>query len=253
MKLAALYTIFNGLELLEGSIAQIASEVDLIVIGYQTISNTGIESKEVQTFVRRFENSPKIKLVKFKPDLKLNTKENERRKHQKMLNAAKKEGCTHFILSACDHYYVKEDFRKAKEAVKTSDVDVSFSYMATYYKKANWRLFPSENYCMPFICKIQDSTRFISAVNYPVVTDPSVRVAPFKTSLVFPANELIMHHFSMLRIDVESKFRNAASSVNWSEEKIQGFIREFNNARPGMPVKYFQGRKIYEVKNLFNL
>ena len=40
MKLAALYTIFDGLELLKDSIKQIENDVDVVIIGWQKVSNT---------------------------------------------------------------------------------------------------------------------------------------------------------------------------------------------------------------------
>ncbi len=43
MKLAAIYNVWDGVELLKHSIASIKQDVDLIIIVYQDISNFGEE------------------------------------------------------------------------------------------------------------------------------------------------------------------------------------------------------------------
>ena len=114
MKLAALYLVYNGLELLEGSINQINNDTDTIIIGWQSVSHHGEKSEEVEPFVKQLKRKyKKVILYEFKPKGG-NAKAEERRKINDMIKLAQKEGCTHFFMSATDHYYVTEQFKAAK-------------------------------------------------------------------------------------------------------------------------------------------
>lgn len=250
MKLALLYTYFNGYEELDESISAMHGMFDEIIICFQDCSNKGeinpmVES-EVRSIARKFDN---VWHVNWEPDLKKNTKQNERDKHDFMIKHAKAMNATHFVISACDHIYTKEHFDIAINKMIAEDLDVCFTQMYTYYKNKNWRLEPIEDYYMPFIHKLYPHTT-ISTNAYPVLVDPSVKVNTCKKFHVFKPDECIMHHYSMVRTDIENKFRNAAASVNWSEEKIETFISEYQNAKVGDKITYFKGREIVEENGL---
>jgi hypothetical protein len=256
MKLAACYTIFNGLELLNDSIAQIIDCVDEIIICWQKNSNKGNESTEIEAFISQYAGKKHIHLVRFYPNLTVNTKENERLKHNIMLESAKKLGCTHFFLSATDHFYKKKEFLEAKKMCFSLDYDVTFTKMYTYYKKITWQLTPIEAYLMPFICKLYSETTIDRKISFPydkIVVDPSVRIYPSNNWYIFSEEEIMMHHYSMIRHDIKNKFKNAAASIRWNEKMIEDFQNEWDNYdidyNPG--IKYFQGRKIKIVENYF--
>lgn len=255
MLLAACYTVFNGLELLEKSIAQIESEVDWVIIGYQTISNKGNPSTVIEPFLERFRGNFKYHLVHFEPDLSKNTKENERKKHQSLLNYARILGCTHVFLSACDHFYDKKQIPWAKKMVLEENLDITFTRMYTYYKHPEWQLTPLEDYYMPFIIKLSETTRIERMSTFPLRVDPSVQINTFAKWILFPEQHLMLHHYSMIRTDIKNKFDNAAASIRWTEEDKKSFINEYENysieTNPG--IKYFGGRKIKWVPNWFNL
>ena len=247
MKLAALYTVWNGLELLDQSIDQIYNEVDFIVICWQHTSNKGEYSNKVEPFVRRIEGR-KVYLVEFKPDFAVNTKENERKKHNLMVEKAKKLGASHCFFSATDHFYKPKEFIKAKEYCKKNDFDVTFTAMYTYYKQVNWRLDPIEDYFMPFICKLHPHTRVENVNGYPVRVDPSIKLNTCNSWHLFEQSEIMLHHYSMIRIDIDNKFRNAAASIRWTPEQIERFKKEFKDAKLGDSISYFQGRILVETK-----
>lgn len=256
MKLAACYTVFNGTELLAKSIEQISNHVDHIIICYQYKSNKGNPSpSSMMSDIMKIKHKNRIHLVEFTPDLTLNTKENERRKHQLMIETASELDCTHFLLSACDHFYDENQFIHAKNECKVCNYDVTFTKMYTYYKYPTWQLTPIEAYCMPFICKIYSNTRIEKQNEYPERVDPSVQINTIKYRYTFTENDIMLHHYSMIREDIENKFTNAAASIRWKPDDIKLFIDEYNNydinINPGL--KYFQGRKIIEVENKFNL
>ena len=246
MKLALLYTYFIGFEQLKKSIDAMQNEVDEIVVCVQTRSNTGNKRFNVISEAKELKKMfPKIHLLTFIPCFQSNTKQNERNKHDLMIRKAKELNATHFILSACDHIYSKDSF----EYAKAIDTDVVLTQMYTYYKQENWRLEPTETYYMPFIHRLYPHTT-ISTNAYPVLVDPSVKVNTCKNIHIAPIDKCVLHHYSMVREDIELKFRNAAASVNWSEEKIETFISEYKNAKVGDKITYFKGREIVEENGL---
>ena len=250
MKLAIAYTVFNGLELLEQSIDQVRDHVDYVIVCYQQTSNTGQRSEIVRKLV---ENIPGVFPVEYHPNLLLNAKANERRKHQLMLDTARMLNCSHFIMAACDHFYRPEEFEAAKEYCSANDFDVTFTAMFTYYKYPTWQLTPIEEYYMPFIMRIHADTAITATTKYPVLVDPSVRVNTCKRWDVLPQDMIMLHHYSVLRLNVRDKYVNAASQ--FKPDAIEAYVREFETydieKNPG--VKYFQGRQIKVVPDYFGL
>jgi hypothetical protein len=253
MKLAACYTVWNGLELLNGSIAQIENDVDIIFIGWQWRSNKGERSNEIEEFLSQYDNNPKIQLIEFLPNFSASTKKNELDKHNQLIEAARSSLCSHFVILATDHYYEPEQFRSTKQMIIEIGYKITVSKMFTYYKEPTWRLDPPELYYMPFICEIEKGTRFEFSGRYPVVVDPSLKVFPVSIFYELDPKDLIMHHFSMIREDIDNKFNNAAASVRWDKDKIDRFINEYNIAKIGDSIQYFQGRKLIAVENLFDV
>lgn len=243
MILGGLYSVFNGLELLEGSIAQVIEDLDVLIICWQKVSNKGEISEELPQYLNRFVHNPKVKLIEYATDIKLSTKDNELAKHNLMLSEAKKSGCTHFFISACDHYYIKEQIRYAKKLILERGYDATATALYTYYKYPYYRLDPPEAYYMPFICRLYLDTQFRKG-QYFCYVDPAVKAFPYSRPYLFSADEVVLYHFSMIRVDIRNKFRNAAASVNWTRETVDRFIKEYENARPGDSISYFKGRKI---------
>lgn len=255
MRLAALYNVFNGLELLDKSIQQIENLVDEIVICYQTVSYKGEHKPDVESFVDKYRGRAKFHVIKFEPDTSLFTKENERRKLQLRINFAKQLRCTHFIGMAEDHFYERHEFAQAKHLTEKHDYDVTFTSMYTYFKEPTWQLTPIEDYYAPFISKLYPDTLVAKKHMYPLRVDPSVQLSTCGKWHLWEKDVIMLHHFSMVRSDIEHKFRNAAASVRWPAGRVEKFIEEYNNynlaENPG--VSYFQGRKIKVVNNYFGL
>ncbi len=256
MRLFALYTLFNGVDQLNRSLRTIIPHLDGIIFGVQQISNTGnpIDKIDVDE-INKVRHTFSAHIVNYETDLSLNPKENERRKHQAMINEARDRGATHFVLLAGDHIYKRSEFKSAKEYVRIyPSIDVSLTKMYTYFKHPTWQLDPPEEYYMPFICKIYADTRVVAENNYPVIVDPSVRVKPANTFYQFNESEIMLHHFSMVRKDIISKFRNAAAAQNWPN-KIAEFIGEYNDydIKKNSGIQYFKERKIKIVPNYFEL
>lgn len=249
MKTVLLYSYFNGFEQLKHSLSKMNDLFDEVVICYQTVSNTGNISSDIESEIKYIQTKyPDIHITHFNPNLNINTKQNELTKHNQLLEYAKELNATHFVISACDHVYSKQSLDFAKEKIK--DFDVVLTEMVTYYKCDEWVLFPLESYCMPFLHRLYDNTQFVYGLKYPVLVDPSVKVNTSSKIYVAKSYECIMHHYSMVRNDIKNKFDNAASSVNWSDELIDTFISEYNNAKIGDKLTYFKGLELVHVDKL---
>jgi len=261
MRLAAIYTVFNGTEMLQKSIHQIKKQVDLTIIGMQEISNAGqnISHEDAMNCVTAEgelqESGYDAMLINYRPDLGVNRKENERRKLTRLIDVARNQGATHFVLLAADHFYRTREFRAAKEIAITNNVDVTLTRMYTYYKKPTWRLEKIEDYWMPFICRITAETKAIKENYYPVRVDPAVRISPANSFHRYPESEIMLHHYSMVRHDIDSKFKNAAAAQNWGKGQTENYRREYREysleSNPG--ITYFGGIKVKPYPDIFGL
>lgn len=253
MKLAIIYTVFDGLELLEASVQNHISLVDHVIIVYQTTSNRGNTFAELGDILNAHYKGSKITLLNWEPDLSKDNKHNEREKHNAGIEQARRLGCTHFILSATDHFYGQYKFKLAKEFIEKEDYDVTLTGMYTYFRYPTWQLTPPEEYYMPFICKIYPETKCI-VKRWEHLVDPSVRINTSSKMYLFPMSTFALHHYSLVRRDIRQKFSNAAGSARWGEA-VDRYIAEWENydieKNPG--VEYFQGRKIKLVENYFHL
>lgn len=248
MKLVAVYNVFDGIELLEGSIRQIYPECFKVLIAYQVESNFGERDDHVEHLLHQIAlKYDKIRLCTYEPDLTLSGGENERNKKIIGMAAARELGATHFLLIDCDEYYRTEQFKWAKALVTENGYDSSACRLYTYFKHPTYQLFPLENYYVPFIHAI-DTTL---TAEYPVYADPT-RTTSGKYFYEFKQHELMMHHFSWLRYDIGKKLRNSSASVNW-KDKIPAFIENHRNFAMSDPMLYYPGCAIMEVENFFNI
>ena len=255
MKIALAYTVFNGLELLKPAIEHHKELVDEIIICYQTTSNKGEVNTSVEHIVKNIADRTGAHVIMFAPDLRMSTKQNEIIKHNLMLQYAKKIRCSHIVMSATDHFYVKKEFTEAVNHSIFIDANVTFTKMYTYFKYPTWQLTPMEDYCMPFLIKINSNTKFERTSNFPVYIDPSIQVNTCRPFYLFEPEQICMHHYSMVRHDIVGKFKNAAASIRWTAEMVNQFIDEAMNydIKTNLGVKYFQGRKIKVVQDWFGL
>jgi len=257
MKLIACYTVFDGIELLEKSINNIYPYVDGIVVCYQEVSNKGNKwnIEKHYDLMNRVQQLSKVMIVMYETQT-CPPKENERRKHNMMVDVAKQLNGTHFLMMATDHFYMPGELHSWKSKIEAQGIDSTFTAMYTYYKYPEWRLTPMETYHMPFICKLHPNTKIERIRNFPVFVDPSVQMNTYGKFVVLNQYDVMLHHYSLVREDRESvwlKFQNAASP--WADSEIEMFMQEYDEydiqQNPG--IKYFSGRKIVEVQDHFKL
>jgi hypothetical protein len=246
MKLAAIYNVWDGEELLRGSIDCIKAHVDVIIIMYQDVSNFGESHDPLSTLGRYFSlSNEKIKLIKFRPTVDRKGFKNEIAKRNEGIEAARYLDCTHFLHIDCDEYY--KDFAQAKEEFLLSDADGSVCRMFTYFKNPTLRFAHEDNYYVPFIHQLKPNTNS-GCDHYQYYVDPTRRVNCDRVMLIKSER---MHHFSYVRKNIERKINNSSARANILKSKL---LEDYNNPEvgPGFYVQDFKQRLI-EVPNYFNI
>lgn len=245
MKLAAIYNVWDGDELLEGSIKQIREHVDEVILIYQTTSNHG------EKYYPAIFQIPRCTIVKFEPVLQDSPMWNERNKRQHGIEVARVLDCTHFILMDCDEYYDPEQFELAKKSIIAHDCIATAVKLKTYYKLPTYQVDGFDSYFVPFICKITPDIRCGNFPGFGLYCDPTRQVNSGEATLIHPGI-CFMHHYSWIRKNIERKLNNSSAKVNF-KDKIPALLEEYHNAKIGSEISWYDGRKLVEVENLFNI
>jgi len=257
MKLGVSYNVFDGEELLEGSIKCIRSEVDYISVIYQTISNyKNFCSPELEPLLERLKSEGLIdELVHFKTDLNDHPPCNEVNKRRLGLELSLKQGCTHHMSMDTDEYYLLDDFKRLKKEMIDGDYDSSACTYITYYKSSNYRLQHIDTTYVSLIYKIRPNITYILGNKFPVKIDPTRSMNEGKCR-IFEPNELVMHHLSYVRKNINSKVYNSSSKVLY-EKYIDNFLEHFNKWQPGEKGitvgMVVPSATIVETEDLFNI
>lgn len=241
MKLAAIYNIWDGVELLRGSVDQIKNDIDLFIFVWQDVSNFGEQYNPLPDL--NLPDDINHILVKFDPLYNAGFP-NECAKRNLGLSIAKENNCTHFLHLDCDEYY--EDFRSAKEKYIQSDAIGSVCKILTYFKKPTWRFDTEDGYHVPFIHKLNQNT-VAGNGKYPFYVDPTRKINEQNVVLL----DVFMHHYSWIRVDIERKARNSSAKFNLEKGTM---VQDYNNSEcmPGFYVKDYD-KKLIEVPNYFNI
>jgi hypothetical protein len=248
MQLIAIYSIFDGLELLEGSIRQTYSACFKVILHYQTTSNFGEVDEDVENFVWMLaEKYEKINLLRYEPILNNSGGTNEKKKRLLGIEYARTFGGSHFIFIDCDEYYITDEFIRASDFILENNYDSSACRLFTYYKDPIYRLIPLENYYVPFIHSIS-----LTLTNeYSVYADPT-RISKGQNFYEFKQDEIMMHHFSWVRKDLGKKLRNSSANINW-RQKIPDMVKQYHNFQLGDQIIAYPGHAIRQVDNVFNI
>lgn len=249
IKLAAIYNIFDGTELLYPSIVSIQDDVDVFILVYQKVSNYGepIEDSDcmrinyIHSFLSKMQKE--CHLVEYIPNHN-NGMWNETNKRNLGIQKAKDLKCTHFIQMDCDELY--ENFGSIKQDFLNSDADGSVLQMMTYFKRPSLRFENPDNYFVPFIHKLYPNT-VTGSKKYPFYCDPTRRINTENVILLSG----FMHHFSYIRLNIQKKLRNSSARMNIESSNLLADYMN-PNLKEGYFVKDFN-QKLINVPDLFKL
>lgn len=240
MKLAAIYNVWDGVELLKHSMESVKNKVDIFIIVFSNYSNYG----------EYYAPLSDMDLKGFNYVLKLYNPEighgayNEKIKRNIGLDLAKSLDCTHFLHMDCDEIY--QDFELAVSQYKECGTPGSVAKLYTYFKTPFWRLENEDNYFVPFIHELTPDT-FAGFPNYPFYVDPTRSINCDAVTLL----PVCMHHFSYVRKDIERKCRNSSAKINIEKSQL---LQDYYDpdCGPGFFIKDFN-QKLIEVENDFNI
>jgi len=242
MKLAAIYNVWDGVELLYGSMKCLKNEVDVFILVWQDKSNFGEAYNPMHDF-KILDFGCDVILVKYEP-IEYGGTSNELLKRNLGLQYAKDEGCTHFLHMDCDEYY--EDFGSMKQQFLASGAKGSVCKILTYFKKPTLRLEAHDNYYVPWIHELKTDT-VAGVQGYPYYTDPTRRI---NTNDVI-CMDAPMHHYSWVRKDIERKARNSSAKANIERSQLlQDYYSD--ETKSGYFLKDY-GQKLMEVDNIFSI
>lgn len=260
MRLGISYNLFDGEELLEGSIQQIRKLVDYVSVVYQTTSNFGnpcnpglvplLEKLKLEGLIDElFDYSPKVNK---------GGHSNEIQKRNIGLALSQGAGCTHHMSMDSDEYYIASEFEYLKNRIidgiyKKIDYDATYCQMQTYYKSSDYALTPPEDYYVSLIFKIKPDSSYILGAPSPVLVDPTRRMSPTNTPLILKREEIQMHHMSFVRKDISMKLTNSSAKTSFIE-KIPAIINHYNNWTYPNKVMWASGQllDVQKVTNDFN-
>lgn len=242
MKLAAIFNVWDGAELLRGSMECLRAHVDLFIIVTQDVSNFG-ERYNPKLDYKGFDNVVKIK---YTPEFKAGAI-NETNKRNLGLEVARAYHCTHFIQMDTDEYY--EDFGGAKREYIRSGLNGSVCKIFTYFKKPEWRCDKEDGYYVPFIHRLRPDSR-CGKFNYPFYVDPTRRVNETDVIML----DTYMHHMSWVRADIHRKCRNSSAKANIERGTLlkDYFNPELDEKPEGYYIKDWD-RRIVIVPNQFGI
>ena len=255
MKLSAVYNFFDGGELLLESVRSIRPYVDHLSIVFQRVSNYGnpqsprsieaLDTLSVEGLVDVFEH--------YEPDLSLGGSANEFHKRHRGLELAKAADCETFLFLDADEFYDGPSFVAARRAFETSNWRSSSVQFMNYYGGPTLRMARPVG-VVPFICRVTESHTF--AAEHPYLVDPTRSVrSSFSTHHLYPAADIVMHHMTGVRLDLEEKLRN--SSLNDDVEVIRYWRERYEalpQLRPGLNSTVSgESYEIEEVPDVFGL
>lgn len=246
MRLAAIYNVWDGDELLLGSIQQIYDHVDVIIIVYQLYSNFGERYNPITGVDARWFEHYKLRMQEYIPIQGIGGASNERAKRNLGIKMAQELECTHFFHIDVDEYY--EDFKTAKQLYLDSGRNGSACKLYTYFKDPTLRFENPDNYYVPFIHKLTPETTSGMVREYPFYVDPTRRIN--ETDVV--ELPIFMHHFSWVRRDIMRKVRNSSAKFNIERTTlVADYLSEATTE--GTLVRDYQNMRLVRVPNQFNI
>lgn len=248
MKLFAIYSVFEGEELLEGSIAQVRPHVDFVFCSVQTVSYAGEVYEGGLEKCQELKRSGLVdQVATYTPLENTRGQINELRKRFGAIQLGYQAGFTHFVQIDCDEYFAPDQFAAAKDFVASGDGDVSIVYSRTYFKYPDWELEGVDEAFFPFICAYRPDLACVGS-NFPYKCDPTRTVNANKIAIV-PKEMVLQHHYSWVRNDIDRKYRNHSCYGTFLGT---GILEDYHAAEVGSYVRLLK-RRIRQGRNSFNI
>jgi hypothetical protein len=216
--------------------------IDVMIV-YSNASNYGILSNNTA-----FLTHPKFSechILKVEPIKEMTPMDNERRKRNEGLKEARRLGYSHYISCDADELY--EPFEIDWDAWGT------VVPCKTYFKSPSLTI-GFDTTLVPFIHRITPTLRHEFNRRYPFAWDKTgIRIDPTRQmniteGVVFNAN-IVMHHYSYVRKDFNTKIENSTARNNIRKNVL---FEDLEKAKDGYYCRYYE-KTLMSTPNLFSL
>ena len=247
---AAVFNVFDGLELLPYSVSNIEPCVEGIIFVYQDKSNYG-EVMNVGETVYELALKSKVRtgIVKYEPNFSISPADNERNKREIGRKTAERMGFTHFIDMDCDEFYLQDEFLKAKDYIFSWDLNGLVCKSVVYFGSPTLTI-GEDITLVPFIHKINCRHEFNK--KYPFAFDKTIRIDPTRQlsfTLGVEMSEFYMHHYSWVRKDYGLKIRNSSARANIQRSTI---LNDLVHADDGYYCEFYKAQ-LKRCPNVFGI
>lgn len=236
-------------ELLPYCVENIRPVVDGVIVVYSEYSNHFNHDDSLCELV--FRKLP-CQWIKLEPEIGRSAHDNETRKRNFGLEAAKNQGFTHFIIMDADELYIREEFVAEKQQIERFNLNGLVCPLKVYIKSPT--LWCEDHTLVPFIQKLNRHTTIGNFKQYPfnMDKDGNAHIDPTRRINCFDRiqmSSIYMHHFSYVREDIDMKINNSSARLSRSKDNIYA---DLDNAKPGYVSKLYH-RELKECPNYFNL
>lgn len=249
MRLGVIFNAWSDcVDLLEKAVDNILPVADIVIIVWSDRSNRGEEVK----FPFTEHPDKKVHFIHVEPIRHFKPAQNETMKRNAGLDYARAALCTHFLVMDSDEFYLHADVEREKERIEREGLNGLVCGLRVYIKEPT--LWCEDHTLVPFIQKLTNEVSIGNYPHYPFTYDKDRRCHIDPTRRPSHAgrigwSDIVMHHFSYVRRDMDLKIRNSSADLERSREVI---TREMQEARPGwMSLLYH--RELKECEDLFKI
>lgn len=253
MKLAALYNVFDGEELLKASIESIRKDVDEVIVVWQNVSYSGEQhpNPELRDYLHFLQEKNYVdQLIYFIPSSQP-AQLNELAKRNIALQKAMDLDCDYCLPMDVDEFYDNGALAFAKQDCDKNKLS-AFCGLDTYYKYSNVILTPPENYYVPMLYELNMNSRFgaYPGMVPPIRVDPARWMPNINHVTLYKSDCVLMRHLSYVRKDIALKLRCSSSYKSFAPE-LHSLIKDYNEFEPvGTSRIHMPFQREYEYKIL---
>jgi hypothetical protein len=249
MKICAILNVWDGEELLPYAVDNwVKCGVHGIVVVWSEQSNY-FEKKDFRLYLNH--NIPII-YSRCEPEPAFVPSNNERKRRQTGLDIAKALEYTHFVTADVDEFYEPDKFKQELNRFKDPKLVGLVCASQVYFKSPSLTI-GLDVTRVPFIHEIIPDLKYEFNQKYPFAWEAGkIRIDPtrsFNINCGVEWSDIVMHHYSYVRKDLEIKIRNSTARDNIERSTIR---EDYLAAKEGYFVKFY-GKTLIRASVDFNI
>lgn len=260
-KTAAVYNVWDGLELLPYSLRQMCPFADEVIIVTQTIGNNGVHDEEPRRFCESLKQEfPRIHVEVFNPKDAAGSESEQRvskqiQKRNRGVEIAESLGCNIVMFMDTDEIIATEELRKGFADYLVSGKNTGIVLLKTYIRKPTYAVEGYDKTAkIALFQQIGQGQRIQGWSSQDPIKSMSVDMERTMNCdgsyYVLNPNVCLVHHFSHVRKDYEKKLNaHAATDVYLLKDNLH---IEARSIEPGKKSQHFDA-VIEEVPNRFGI